>query len=418
MVRVADVVADDHEPDLVAAAGPHKRVVDGPDHEHRRDRRPLVRQQRAVVDDQQLGAFARHGDRGRRQLLERGLETAGAVGGREGGIELGQVERCLVAQPVDSRREREERRQADEPGRFLGLGQDRRSRPEEGAQAEDGTLAKVVDRRVRDLREALTEEVVDRARACRRETAAGRRRPSRTPAPWRRPPWAARPCAIPRRSSRERPGAPRSPRGRASPRRAGAQGARTHRRPPSARTAARGEAQLAVVVEQHAAARVDEQHLARTESTARHRPVAVHVDRARFRAADDETVLAYRVAQRPQAVAVEGGSDAGAVGEDQPGRPVPRLHERGVVAVEAAHLWIEVAGALPRLRYEHRNRVADVATAAHEKFDRRVELAGVRVEHGWRVEHRVEQLLFAEAGLLRAEVGRGLPCAGRCRRWH
>ena len=115
---------------------------------------------------------------------------------------------------------------------------------------------------------------------------------------------------------------------------------------------------------------------------------------------DDETVLADGVAERTQAVAVEGGADADAVGEDQAGGAVPGLHERGVVAVEAADLGIEVHGVLPCLGHEHGQGVADVAPAPGQQLEGLVELPGVRrvvVEHG------PEERLRAEAGLLGAE---------------
>ena len=75
-----------------------------------------------------------------------------------------------------------------------------------------------------------------------------------------------------------------------------------------------------------------------------------------------------------------------------------------MVAVEAAHLGVEVALALPRLGHEHRHGVADVAAAPHEQLDGRVELARVGVLG---IEHGTEQLLGAEAGLLGAEAPAG-----------
>ena len=131
----------------------------------------------------------------------------------------------------------------------------------------------------------------------------------------------------------------------------------------------------------------------------------VNVDCARLRAGRDEAVLADGVADRAQPVAVEGGADTDAVGEDQPRRTVPRLDQRRVVAVEAAHLGVEVACPLPGFGDEHGDGVADVAAAAHQQLDGTVELAAVGVR---RVKDRMEQLLVAQTRLDGAEHGAAL----------
>ena len=66
------------------------------------------------------------------------------------------------------------------------------------------------------------------------------------------------------------------------------------------------------------------------------------------------------------------------------------------------HRGVEVALALPCLGDGHRHRVADVAAAADEQLDDGVELARVGVVV---VDHRVEQLLRAEARGLGTEHG-------------
>src|SRR5206468_12263747 len=85
-----------------------------------------------------------------------------------------------------------------------------------------------------------------------------------------------------------------------------------------------GQALFALGVAEHAAAGVDEQHLAGAEPAALDETVAADVDGARFGAADDETVLADGVAEGTKAVAVEGGAHANPVGDDDAGGAVPR----------------------------------------------------------------------------------------------
>jgi hypothetical protein len=81
--------------------------------------------------------------------------------------------------------------------------------------------------------------------------------------------------------------------------------------------------------------------------------VPIDVNRTGFRGAGDQAVLADRVAQGPQAVAIEHGADPRTVGEDQPGGPIPWLHQAGVVAIEIADRRVDVE-ALPGFRHQHR----------------------------------------------------------------
>ena len=82
-----------------------------------------------------------------------------------------------------------------------------------------------------------------------------------------------------------------------------------------------GDALLAGAVVEEAPGRVDEQHLARAEPAALDAAVAADVDGADLGAHGDEAVLAHLVAQGAQAVAVERGAHADAVGEDTPAGP-------------------------------------------------------------------------------------------------
>ena len=132
---------------------------------------------------------------------------------------------------------------------------------------------------------------------------------------------------------------------------------------------------------------VDADHVAGTESAAPHRAVTRDRHRTDLRRADDQAVLAHLPPQRTQPVAVERGADAPAVTEHETGRPVPRVGEARVVAEEAAHPAREVALALPRLGHEHGDGVANVAAAAYEQLDGGVELPGVGVLG---IEHRTE----------------------------
>ncbi len=72
-----------------------------------------------------------------------------------------------------------------------------------------------------------------------------------------------------------------------------------------------------------------------------------------------------------------------------------------MVAVETAHLRVELGGVLPCFGHEHRHGVADVAPAAGEQLDRVVELARVRVVG---IEQGPEEVLGTQTGGLGAEA--------------
>ena len=96
-------------------------------------------------------------------------------------------------------------------------------------------------------------------------------------------------------------------------------------------------------------------------------------------------VVGHPVAGRAQAVAVEDGADDRPVGEGHGGRAVPRLHERGVVAVEGPPGRVHRAVVLPRLGDHHQHGVVDGPAAEVEQLQHLVErgrVAGSRGHHG------------------------------------
>jgi hypothetical protein len=107
-----------------------------------------------------------------------------------------------------------------------------------------------------------------------------------------------------------------------------------------------------------------------------------HVERARLGGEHDEVVVGDDVARRPEPVAVERPADHAAVGERDERGTVPRLHHRRVVLAEPAAIEVHVRVPLPRLGDEHRDRVGERATTAHEELERVVEAHRVRLPVG------------------------------------
>ncbi len=122
---------------------------------------------------------------------------------------------------------------------------------------------------------------------------------------------------------------------------------------------------------------VDEQHLARLQAPLLDDLLLRDRQHADFGGQHDEPVVGDEVAGRAQAVAVERRADLAAVGEGDGGRPVPRLHQRGVIFVEGAPLLVHQRIAGPGLGDQHHHRMGERIAALHEEFERVVEAGGV-----------------------------------------
>ena len=96
---------------------------------------------------------------------------------------------------------------------------------------------------------------------------------------------------------------------------------------PAAVGAPCGETAFDRVVALKASFGIHGQDLARTELAASNLPVAVERDGTDLGHAGDETVRGDRVPERPEPVAIERGADDPAVGEDDPGGAVPGLDQ-------------------------------------------------------------------------------------------
>ena len=156
-----------------------------------------------------------------------------------------------------------------------------------------------------------------------------------------------------------------------------------------------------LVVDDPALGGVDEEHPARLQPALGDDLGRIDVDHADLRRHHDEVVVGDPVAARAQAVAVEHGADHRAVGERHAGRAVPRLHHRGVEAVERPLGGVHLVVVLPRLGDHHQHGVVDRPSAEVEQLEHLVEARRVRGArradregplepgHGGVVEHRL-----------------------------
>ena len=124
---------------------------------------------------------------------------------------------------------------------------------------------------------------------------------------------------------------------------------------------------------------VDKQHLARLQAPFGDDLLLRHGQHAHLGSEDDQIVVGDEIAGGTKPIAVERRADLAAVGERDGGRTVPRLHQRGVIFVERAALFVHQRIAGPGFRDQHHHRVAERIAALDQEFERVVEAGGVRL---------------------------------------
>ena len=139
-----------------------------------------------------------------------------------------------------------------------------------------------------------------------------------------------------------------------------------------------GERLLDLVVADDAAeVRVDEEHATRLQAALLHDRRLVDRQHADLGGHHHEAVVGDPVAAGAEAVAVEHRADHRAVGERDRRRAVPRLHQRGVEAVEVALPVGHGLVVLPRLRDHHQHGVGERVAAQVQQLEHLVEAGGV-----------------------------------------
>jgi hypothetical protein len=134
-----------------------------------------------------------------------------------------------------------------------------------------------------------------------------------------------------------------------------------------------------VVVDDASGFEIDEQHLARLQPPLLDDLRLRNVEHADFRRHDDVVVVGDDKARGTQSVAVERRADLASIGEGHRGRPVPRLHQRRMVFVECAPVFVHQRIAGPGFGNHQHHRVRQRVAAHREQFERVVERRGIRL---------------------------------------
>ena len=157
---------------------------------------------------------------------------------------------------------------------------------------------------------------------------------------------------------------------------------------------------------------VDEEHPARLQPALGDDVGGGDVEDADLAGEDDQVVLGVPPAARAQPVAVEDGADERAVGEGDRGRPVPRLHDRGVEPVEGPAGRVHLVVVLPRLRDHHQHRVRQRAAGQVQQLEHLVEGGRVAEVAGGHREDPVQAELGRRPGGAVEQLGLELRLAG------
>ena len=132
-----------------------------------------------------------------------------------------------------------------------------------------------------------------------------------------------------------------------------------------------------VVVDHAAAGKIDLEHLARSQATARQDVLGAYLDGAHFACQHKATIARHVVAGGAQAVAVEGGAQRATVGKGDGRRAVPGLHEHGLVSVVGAALLTQAIVVVPRLGQQHGRGTRERATVHDQELEHVVQNRGI-----------------------------------------
>ena len=132
-----------------------------------------------------------------------------------------------------------------------------------------------------------------------------------------------------------------------------------------------------VIVDDASGLHVDEEHLARLQTPFLDDLLFGEIQHAHFGRHQHDVVFGDQIARGTQTVTVQRRADHAAVGEGHGGGAVPRLHQRGMVFVERAALFVHQRIAGPGFGDQHHHRVRQRVSARHQQFQRVVETGGV-----------------------------------------
>ena len=136
------------------------------------------------------------------------------------------------------------------------------------------------------------------------------------------------------------------------------------------------------VVDDAALVEIDQEHLAGLEAPFLDDTVLGDVEHAHLGGHDHHVVVGDQIAGGAQPIAVQRRADLASVGEGHRRRPVPGLHQGGVVLVEGAPLGVHLLVAGPGLGDQEHHGVGQRVAPHHQQLECIVEAGGVGLALG------------------------------------
>ena len=121
-----------------------------------------------------------------------------------------------------------------------------------------------------------------------------------------------------------------------------------------------------IVIDDALLLKIDQQHLAGLQPPFFDDPFLRHRQHADFGAQDDDIVVGDDIACRTKPIAVERSADLAAVGKGDRRRPVPGLHQGGVVFVKGAAFGVHQRMPVPGLRDHDHHRMGQRVAAGNQ----------------------------------------------------
>ena len=157
-------------------------------------------------------------------------------------------------------------------------------------------------------------------------------------------------------------------------------------------------------IEEFTRLQIGSNDLARLDAAFLHHVFRLVVPHTDFGRDGQVAILGDHIARRAQSVAVQHAAGIAAIGPDDTGRAIPRLHVQRVVFVECAQIAVVAVDVLPRRRHQHAHGAEDVDAAHQQAFEHVVEAHRIRTvglhdrAHGTHVEMRRFQNRLARLG--------------------
>ena len=131
------------------------------------------------------------------------------------------------------------------------------------------------------------------------------------------------------------------------------------------------------VTDNAALLRIDQEHPSGLEPSFLQDAFRLNFEHPYLGTHDDQVILGDVVPRRPEAVAVQDGPHAGAVGEGDGGRAIPGLHQATVIFIKGPFCVGHAGMILPRLGDHHHHRMGQRTSAQRQEFQAVIKNGGI-----------------------------------------